>query len=181
MQTSKVFQILLLGQKSSSYDVVLNLIGQLSNLPINASLGDVRMYFDTYVNNQTFLIRELLNAKGKRQVLFVNLSSRAVTYGSHDLYYSEAKSAIHALTKSLAKIHRESYFINIVAGLIKGSAMYLSMPKEVQIDHIRRAGGRLMEIDDLGKLIVDLICKTESKVSKKIHGCFDLMAGPQYE
>jgi len=167
--------------RDRSFNVVLNLIGKLSYFGGEESPSNVSLYFDTYITNHTILIRELLKSHNGQHLLFINLSSRAVTYGSNDMYYSEAKSAIHGLTKSLAKVYRDSEFVNVIPGLIKESSMYLSMPESVQSDHMRRAGGRLIELDEFADFVVDFICKKKTDSLRNPGVCVDLYVGPQYE
>lgn len=167
--------------RSRSFNVVLNLIGKLSDFGGEASPGDISLYFETYITNHTILIRELMKSRNGQRFLFINFSSRAVTYGSNDMYYSEAKSAIHGLTKSLAKVHRDYEFVNLIPGLIKGSSMYSSMPETVKTDHVRRAGGRLIELDEFAEFVVNFICKKMANWPKNPGVCVDLHVGPQYE
>jgi len=159
-------------------DVILNLIGSLSGLDNSADVKELQLYFGTYISNQTILLKELLTKCNPR--LFINLSSRAVIYGSNDFYYSEAKSAIHGLTKSLAKIHKDIDFINLIPGLIKDSAMFLSMPEQVQRDHLRRAGGKLLELDEVAECLVNLVAKSALSKPTNDGTCLDLVVGPQY-
>ena len=163
------------------FDVVLNLIGKLSYLGRSANLADIAKYFNTHVTNHTYLVEQLLQLRNYQPLLYINFSSRSVTYGSNDLYYSQAKSAIHCLTKSLAKLYRGSSFINLIPGLIKDSAMYLSMPENVQSDHVLRAGRPLMELDEVGKFVVNLIHQQILNRTSEPGVCLDLRVGPQYE
>ena len=87
----------------TSFDLIINLIGKLSGLKSKSSLKLISDYLQIYISNQTFLIERLFAINSKIEFSYINISSRAVTYGSNDLYYSEAKSAIHGLTKSLAR------------------------------------------------------------------------------
>lgn len=167
--------------KNGSFNVVLNLIGKLSDFGGEANPSDISIYFQTYITNHTILIRELMKSRNGRHLLFINLSSRAVTYGSNDMYYSEAKSAIHGLTKSLAKVHRDCEFVNLIPGLIKGSSMFFSMPETVQNDHVRRAGGRLIDLDEFAEFVVNFICKKLANWPENTGDCIDLHVGPQYE
>jgi NADP-dependent 3-hydroxy acid dehydrogenase YdfG len=167
--------------KNQKFHIILNLIGKLSNLDRNANPKDLSLYFQTYISNQTILIRELLETRHGHPKLFINFSSRAVTYGSYDLYYSAAKSAIHGLTRSLAKLHKDCEFINLIPGLIKGSSMYLSMPEEVQKDHEHRAGGQLIVLDEIGEFVVNLIRQKTGETITNPGTCVDIFVGPQYE
>jgi len=108
------------------------------------------------------------------------VSSRAVIYGSNDLYYSEAKSAIHGLTKSLAKRYENSRCVNLIPGLLKDSNMYSSMSRDVREDHVRRAGGVLMDVNQFALIIVELLDKLMSG-NVDFDSKVDILIGPQYK
>lgn len=164
----------------TSFDLIINLIGKLSGLKSKSSLKLISDYLQIYISNQTFLIERLFAINSKIEFSYINISSRAVTYGSNDLYYSEAKSAIHGLTKSLARQYTNSKCINLMPGLLKNSSMYLSMPENVRDDHERRAGGQLMEINQFALFTVGLVkelMNSDINDERKV----DLFVGPQYE
>ena len=161
-------------------NVIINLIGELSGLSINSSLHSISRYFQTYVSNHSFLIEKLFAINSKENFSFVNVSSRAVIYGSNDLYYSEAKSAVHGLTKSLAKLYKNSRCVNLIPGLLKDSNMYSSMPMDIRDDHAQMSGGELMNINQFAIFLVELVEKLtygDTDFDNKV----DLLIGPQYE
>lgn len=166
---------------STPYDVIINLIGELSHLSLADSLDSINEYFQTYISNHSFLIRELVKTNLSSKTLFINSSSRSVVFGSHDSYYSQAKSAIHGLIKSLAIIDRGSQYINLVPGLIKGSSMYWKMTPEIRLDHERRAGGTLVDIDEFVQVVASLVNKVDESKDLKIAYEVDIYIGPQYK
>lgn len=162
------------------YDIIINLIGELSGLNHDSSLQSISRYFQTYISNHSFLLEKLFAIHSKRNFSFINVSSRAVIYGSNDLYYSEAKSAIHGLTKSLAKRYENSRCVNLIPGLLKDSNMYSSMSPDVREDHVRRAGGVLMDVNQFALIIVELLDKLMSG-NVDFDSKVDILIGPQYK
>jgi NAD(P)-dependent dehydrogenase (short-subunit alcohol dehydrogenase family) len=111
----------------------------------------------------------------------INVSSRAVKYGSHDPFYSEANSAIHGLIKSLSKVYAsEIHFYNLVPGLLENSTMFEDMNLNLRNQHRDRAGGSLMKVAEFANyLSAFIIQKYDLKEIPKIFDT-DVMVGPQY-
>lgn len=163
-----------------STDVIIDLIGSFSSISCESSLQSISSYFQTYIANHSFLLERLFLMNSAKNFLFINLSSRSVFHGSHDVYYSGAKSALHGITKSLAKLHCNSRCVNLVPGLLKNSNMYLSMPQTIRDNHEKRAGGELMDINEFAEFTVGLISKLID-LDKDADREVDIYVGPQYE
>jgi short-subunit dehydrogenase involved in D-alanine esterification of teichoic acids len=123
-------------------------------------------------------IVEMVVSREKDKVLFVNVSSRSVLFGSLDPLYAMAKSAIHSLIKSLSKLHSLNIdFYNLVPGLLKNSRMYLDMDPYLQSDHEKRSGGKLMSVDDFALYLKQFILTNHRAYADEI----DIRVGPQYK
>jgi len=163
------------------FDVVIFLIGKTSKLSLNSSDDSISNYLDTYIRNYAkliFGIAEKVVIRNKDKVLFVNVSSRSVLYGSSDPFYAIAKSAIHSYIKSLSRLYSSNIdFYNLVPGLLKNSRMYLDMDPQLQSDHEKRSGGQLMSVDDFALYLKQFIL-----INYKMHvDEIDIRIGPQYK
>ena len=177
----KSIDAFLLELQDISFDVVIFLIGKTSNLPLTSSDDCISSYLDTYIRNYIkliFGITERVAKRNKDKVLFVNVSSRSVLYGSSDPFYAIAKSSIHSYIKSLSKFYSSSIdFYNLVPGLLKNSSMYLEMDPNLQSDHEKRSGGKLMSVDDFALYLKEFILINHKMHSNEI----DIRVGPQYK
>lgn len=164
-----------------SFDVVILLIGKTSKFTLTSADDLYSNYVNTYILNYSKMILglvELIVSQEKNKVLFVNISSRSVLFGSLDPYYAMAKSAIHSLIKSLSKLYSPNIdFYNLVPGLLKNSRMYLDMDPKLQVDHEKRSGGKLMSVDDFALYLKQFILINHSAISDEI----DIRVGPQYK
>jgi NAD(P)-dependent dehydrogenase (short-subunit alcohol dehydrogenase family) len=164
-----------------SFDVVIVLIGKTSKLSLNSPNDLYSNYIDTYIHNYSkviFGIVEMVVSREKNKVLFVNVSSRSVLFGSLDPLYAMAKSAIHSLVKSLSKLYSSNIdFYNLVPGLLKNSRMYLDMEPQLQSDHEMRSGGKLMSVDDFALYLKQFILTNHKAYPDEI----DIRVGPQYK
>lgn len=164
-----------------SFDVVILLIGKTSKFTLTSADDLYSNYVNTYILNYSKMILglvELIVSQEKNKVLFVNVSSRSVLFGSLDPYYAMAKSAIHSLIKSLSKLYSPNIdFYNLVPGLLKNSRMYLDMDPKLQVDHEKRSGGKLMSVDDFALYLKQFILINHSAISDEI----DIRVGPQYK
>lgn len=164
-----------------SFDVVILLIGKTSKFTLTSSSELHSNYLNTYILNYSKMILrlvELIVSQGKNKVLFVNVSSRSVLFGSLDPLYAMAKSAIHSLIKSLSKLYSPYIdFYNLVPGLLKNSRMYLDMDPKLQSDHEKRSGGKLMSVDDFALYLKQFILINHRAIFDDI----DIRVGPQYK
>jgi short-subunit dehydrogenase involved in D-alanine esterification of teichoic acids len=164
-----------------SFDVVIFLIGKTSKLSLNSSDDSISNYLDTYIRNYAkliFGIAEKVATWNKDKVLFVNISSRSVIYGSSDPFYAIVKSAIHSYIKSLSRLYSSNIeFHNLVPGLLKNSRMYLDMDLQLQSDHEKRSGGKLMSVDDFALYLKQFILINHKSHTDEI----DIKVGPQYK
>ena len=181
LELTKSIELFLLELQDISFDVVIFLIGKTSNLPLTSSYDSISSYLDTYIRNYIkliFGIAERVAKRNKDKVLFVNVSSRSVLYGSSDPFYAIAKSSVHSYIKSLSKLYSSNIdFHNLVPGLLKNSRMYLDMDPHLQSDHEKRSGGNLMSVDDFALYLKQFIL-----VNHKMHGDeIDIRVGPQYK
>jgi short-subunit dehydrogenase involved in D-alanine esterification of teichoic acids len=163
------------------FDVVIFLIGKTSKLSITSSDESISNYLDTYIRNYAkliFGIAEKIAIRDKNKALFVNVSSRSVIYGSSDPFYAIVKSAIHSYIKSLSRLYSSNIeFHNLVPGLLKNSRMYLDMDPQLQSDHEKRSGGKLMSVDDFALYLKQFIL-----INHKMHvDEIDIRVGPQYK
>jgi short-subunit dehydrogenase involved in D-alanine esterification of teichoic acids len=181
IELPKSIELFLQELKDIQFDVVIFLIGKTSNLPLTSSDDSISSYLDTYIRNYAkliFGIAEKVGIRNKDKVLFVNVSSRSVLYGSSDPFYAIAKSSVHSYIKSLSKLYSSNIdFHNLVPGLLKNSRMYLEMDPHLQSDHEKRSGGNLMSVDDFALYLKQFIL-----VNHKMHGDeIDIRVGPQYK
>jgi short-subunit dehydrogenase involved in D-alanine esterification of teichoic acids len=164
-----------------SFDVVILLIGKTSKFTMTSSNDLYSDYINTYIHNYSKMILgivEMVVSREKDKVLFVNVSSRSVLFGSLDPLYAMAKSAIHSLIKSLSKLHSFNIdFYNLVPGLLKNSRMYLDMDPYLQSDHEKRSGGKLMSVDDFALYLKQFVLTNHRAYADEI----DIRVGPQYK
>lgn len=175
----------LLETSKFKFGVILSLIGNTSNLDYKSNNKLVTKYLETYINFQSLIINELItqmnNGEGKNKI-FINISSRSVSYGSFDVLYAQAKSAIDVLTKSLSKLYGNKIkFFNIKPGLIKESKMYHEMKPEVRKSHELRSEGKLLTIDQLCEFLIDFIESQCSAYENSKYDEVDIFIGPQYK
>ena len=96
-----------------------------------------------------------LMAEGSQAIVMSSVSGER---GSYDPIYAATKAALIGLVKSLASWHGERVRFNCVApALIEGSRMYRDMAPERREFHRQRSPtGRLLAVDDLAAIVVDL-------------------------
>jgi len=186
LNSQESIDLFLLNTQNISFDAVIALIGKTSNLELNSSNALIFNYLETYISRYSYLICEIVkkinNADGKKNVLFMNISSRSAVYGSLDPFYSMAKSSIHALIKSLSRLYSPRIrFFNLVPGLLKNSTMFFNMQNSLRADHELRAGGNLMTAEEfalfLYRFVLDNCHGTNFKNSYEV----DIKVGPQYK
>ena len=177
-------QLFLNNTSGIAFDVIINLIGKTSEISLNSTVQVVSKYFNSFITNCSMLliglVRRLPLGSG-RKPLMINVSSRAVKYGSLDPFYSEAKSAVHGLIKSLNKVYEsEIHFYNLVPGLLENSTMFENMGLNLRNQHRERAGGSLMSVAEFANFLNEFVLdRFDSKEIKKILDT-DVMVGPQY-
>ena len=142
-------------------DIAIFLIGKTNAKELSdCTFNTIDFYIQTYVTNYTYLIKELVYSvclDVDFTYLFLNISSRSATKGSYDFLYAQAKAAIHSLFLSLNKQLNNVAFFNLVLGLIENSGMYNDMSRQLQENHRKRAGGKLLEIKQVSTAIELLI------------------------
>jgi NAD(P)-dependent dehydrogenase (short-subunit alcohol dehydrogenase family) len=177
----KSIDLFLENTSNTGFDVIINLIGKTSDLNPESVTQDVSEYFNSFISNLSFLLIGLvkyLPLDSDRKPLLINISSRAVKYGSFDPFYSAAKSAVHGLIKSLNKLYApEIHFYNLVPGLLEDSTMFEGMSLNVRNQHRNRAGGSLMTVGEFAQYLNEFVL--EKYNSNEIFDT-DIMVGPQY-
>lgn len=185
LKSQDSIDLFLLNIQNISFDVIITLIGKTSDLEFNALDTLISNYLETYISRYSYLIREIvkkINASNKRNVVFINISSRSAIYGSLDIFYSMAKSSIHALIKSLSKLYSPRIrFFNLVPGLLKDSNMYFNMHASLRASHELRAGGNLLTAEEfalfLYRFLLDIYNSSNSENGYEV----DIKVGPQYK
>ncbi len=164
---------------NNKFDLIIDFIGENSQFDLNnLELTKLNKYFSAQIANHTFLllkIHSLINPKGA----LINISTRSVKYGSFDIPYAAAKSAIHNTVFSLRdKFLENQKVINIVSGLIENSSMFNQMTLENISSHRKRAVKELLTPVEFANTLIE-ICKNIQ--SNEYSNYSEILIGPDYE
>lgn len=158
---------------------VLNLIGSESKIDKfpseNSKDGD--RYIQTYVTNLIYLIDNMFGRKRVSDYCnIIIISSRSARFGSRDRYYAVSKSALEGYVKSVGKFTKIQGKLNAVSvGLVKGSKMFIQMPKNLVFNHEKRSNNSLIELNEFTNSIYNLMNDKSLSSGQVIY------LGPQYE
>lgn len=164
---------------NKKFDLIIDFIGENSQLELhNLELIKLNKYFSAQITNHIFLllkIQSLINPNGN----LINISTRSVKYGSFDIPYAAAKSAIHSTIFSLRnKFLENQKVINVVSGLIENSSMFNQMTLENISKHRERAVKELLTPLEFAKALIE-ICKNTKE--NEYSNYSEIFIGPDYE
>lgn len=164
---------------NKKFDLIIDFIGENSQLELhNLEIIKLNKYFSAQITNHIFLllkIQSLINPNGA----LINMSTRSVKYGSFDIPYAAAKSAIHSTIFSLRnKFLENQKVINIVSGLIENSSMFNQMTLENISNHRQRAVKDLLTPVEFANALIE-ICKNTK--DNEFNNYSEIIIGPDYE
>lgn len=151
---SKILQI----NEICEVDVLIFCIGKLYGKALGDYLQDE--IYDSFDSNVITVAKsyQLFSPALSNNASVIFLSSIAASAGSYDEVYSASKSALHGLTKSLARKSPNGIRVNCIApGLIADSAMsHKFTNKEIEKHRVETPIKRLVSKEEIARIIFDV-------------------------